>query len=422
MREENESSIVRSRLIVFDVEGVLIPKRRFLFFEISALLGFATFLKFFLFGVFYKMGLISLKLALKRIYWSLKGLPLNILLDEFRDLPILSGVSRIFKELKRLGYKTVLISSGIPRILVEDLANQLGADFASGLEIDLIENRLTGRIGGDVIMKDGKVTTLKKILVQSGFSSSDCIVIADDRNNLSLFRFCGFGIGLNPDFLLSLSSDFVIKGNLSSLLSIIENKTITLDHSLSLNHLFRELIHISGILIPLICKYFVDTYIVIVLVLIIILFYSLSEVLRLFGRKLFLITDLTLRSVSESELHEFALAPLLYAIGIIISLAMFPEPLNYASIAILTFGDGFASILGKRFGQTISPINKLKTIEGSIFGWFFAFLGSLIFIDTTRALIGATVGLVIESLPSPIDDNLAIPLASGFALSLWTLL
>ncbi|MCD6446109.1 hypothetical protein J7L49_04930, partial [Candidatus Bathyarchaeota archaeon] len=60
-------------LVVFDVEGVLLPKRRFIPFEIMGKLGFLKFLKIVFFGVLYEVGLLSLEASLRRIYKCFRG-------------------------------------------------------------------------------------------------------------------------------------------------------------------------------------------------------------------------------------------------------------------------------------------------------------------------------------------------------------
>jgi len=117
------------------------------------------------------------------------------------------------------------------------------------------------------------------------------------------------------------------------------------------------------------------------------------------------------------ELYEFALAPIFYALGIALSLLIFSQNIAYATIAILTLGDGSASTLGKLLGKTAYPFNKAKHIEGTIVGIIFAFLGAAAFLNPTKAFVGATVGMLVECFPLPINDNLAVPLISGFALT-----
>ena len=102
----------------------------------------------------------------------------------------------------------------------------------------------------------------------------------------------------------------------------------------------------------------------------------------------------------------------------VISLLIFPEPINYVAVTILTLGDGAAHIFGMRFGKNNLPLNKGKNIEGTFFGFLFAFLGSLFFVNPTIALIAASVGMLIEGIPSPINDNISMPIISGLIISL----
>ncbi|MFQ5759250.1 MAG: diacylglycerol/polyprenol kinase family protein, partial [Candidatus Bathyarchaeia archaeon] len=100
------------------------------------------------------------------------------------------------------------------------------------------------------------------------------------------------------------------------------------------------------------------------------------------------------------------------------SLLLFPTPINYASVAVLTLGDGFATIFGRKIGRTVFPFNKGKMMEGSIFGFLFAFMGAMLFVSPVKALIAAATGMIIECLPLPVNDNLTIPIISGLALTL----
>ena len=71
-----------------------------------------------------------------------------------------------------------------------------------------------------------------------------------------------------------------------------------------------------------------------------------------------------------------------------------------------------------KFGRTPLPFNKGKNIEGTLFGFIFAFLGAMIFVNPIEALIAAMVGMTVEGLPSPINDNLTIPIVSGLILAI----
>lgn len=403
------------KLVVFDVEGVLIPKWRFLLFGASKGHGLTTFLKFSVIGVLYTLRIISLERSLRTIFGSLKGANIVKLSEVFNDLPLMPGSEQLFKNLKNLGFKTALISSGLPDIFVDDLAKRLGADYSSGIKIDIREGVLTGEISGDVIKTDGKIMALKGIMASEGLSSESCALVADDLNNLMLLRICGLSIGFNPDYVIGREADFVINEDLSDITDILTKGTVLKNH-ISRSNIIRELIHTTGLLVPFLCIYLFNNLIVAMLLFIVVLIYSASELLRIFGINVPIISTITLWAADRSELQEFNMAPIFHALGIAFTLLLFPTQIGYAAIAVLTLGDSSASIFGKRFGHRKMPFNRRKSIEGSIMGLIIAFLGALLFVDPLTAIIGAGAGLLIEAFPSPIDDNLTIPLVAGMAM------
>ena len=418
MTTKNSGKSKLPSLVVFDVEGVLLPKRRYLVFEAARKLSFWTFVKILLIGFLYEIGLTSLESALKRIFKMLEGLTLDDLFQLYQKVPLIYGVEEVFERLKQAGCKIALISSGLPQPFVETLASKLNADYAYGLDLEVANNRLTGKISGVVIEPEGKAVVLKEILDAEGLTAEDCAVVADDGNNLSMFPLCSLRIGYNPDFLLSSSSDVVIRGALTEILLPLNVEASTTRYSsISKDMVIREAIHISGVLVPFISIYFLTSFTAAFLIFIVTLLYIASELARIEGINFPVISTITRRAATKPERHEFVTAPIFFAAGIMLALLLFPEPISYASIAIFALGDGAATLFGRKLGRNVFPFNKGKRIEGTIFGFLFASLGAFLFLrDPWRALIGAAVGMFIEALPTPINDNLTVPLTAGFVL------
>ena len=418
--DEKRSARKPNRLIAFDVEGVIIPKRRYLLFEATRRLGYCKTLKVMVIGFLYEVGALSLESALKRIFMLFQGLTVDDLFQLYKGIPLIPGVEEFFKKLKGAGCRTALISSGLPTPVVEHLAARLNTDYAFGLQLEVADKHLTGEIGGDVIKSNGKALVLKKILENEGLPRQDCVVVADDRNNLPMFPLCALRIGYNPDFLVSIKSDLVFTDELSESLPHLTGETLEVPHHvLSKSDFIRESIHMSGALIPFVCIYnLLDRHLVSLLILLLILLYTASEFARLKGTYAPLFSTVTRRAALKPELHEFVTAPILFALAITISLIFFPIPINYASIMILALGDGSATLFGKNFGRTVFPFNKRKRVEGSIFGFLFAFLGSLLFVTPVKALVGAAAGMLMECLPTPVSDNLAVPIVSGLVMTI----
>lgn len=406
-------------LVVFDVEGVLLPKRRYIPFEATRKLGFPKILKIIFFGLLYEFGLLSLEAALRRIFKCFKGYAIDELRHYYEKMPLLPSLEKVFEHLHKNGWKTALISSGLPNPFIQELAAKLKADYAFGLRLKIVNGKFTGEIEGDVTKKKGKATLLKEILNREHLHSENCILVADDRNNLQMFPYASLKIGYYPDFVLSAKSDHVVSGNLSDILPIITKTRHEKPRpTLSKNQIIRGTIHMSGFAVAFVCNYLLNHHIITFLIFLITLLYIVSEFARITGITFPIFTAITSRATVKLEPYEFATAPIFYALGIMLSLTIFPPSVGYASIAILTLGDGSATLFGKKFGKTRFPFNKAKNLEGSILGFILAFLGATLFVDPIRAFISAIAGMLSECLPTPINDNLIIPLTTGILLTL----
>jgi len=407
-----------SRLVIFDVEGILIPKNRYLLFEMTRKLGLWGFLKTLIFGLLYETHIISLESALKRIFAMFKDLSVDETLQLHKRIPLMPGTETVFKKLKSRGYRTALISSGLPTSIVKDFAARLQADHAVGLELTVKDGQLTGEIGGDVLKSGGKAAVLKRILEQENLSPDDCVVVADDRNNLSMFPLCSLRIGYNPDFVMTAKSDIVVKGELTEILPYITGDQSRGTHTLSRGAGLRETIHVGSFSLALISALFSANVELATLILAVTVLYTVSEFCRVRGINIPVVSAITWMTANKTELYEYATAPILFALGNAFSLLFFPPPACYVAITVLTLGDGGAHIFGMKFGKTPLPFNKGKNLEGTIVGFVFAFLGAAFFVEPFYAMLAAAVGMLMESVPFPINDNLTVPLVSGGLLAL----
>ena len=394
---------------------MLIPKNRFIF-DVGRILGVSHLLKMLIIGFFYEIGFVPLKNALKWIFKIMRGVEIETLRCVFDEIPSKPQLQSVFAQLKIRNCKTALISSGLPTIIVEKLASIVGADYAFGIEVGVNDDVLTGEIWGDAIEPNGKLKILSHLLKTEGLKLEDCVVVADDRNNRCIFLPETQKIGYNPDFMLRVKSDKVVTGKLAGILPIIYGKPKT--RSLpSRNDLIRETIHASGFFVPIVAG-LIGVFPVALMICAVSTFYLISELSRMNKKNLPIISTITRNAASQAERYEFAAAPLYFAIGILATLIIFPAPVNGAAIAIFALGDSTASLFGGVISKKPLPFNKGKTLEGSLAGFFFAFLAGTYFVSPVLALIGAAVAMTVESLPLPVNDNILIPLCTGLALLL----
>lgn len=140
--------------------------------------------------------------------------------------------------------------------------------------------------------------------------------------------------------------------------------------------------------------------------------YCISELLRMRGYQLCIIAPITRYASRERDKGRFVLGPLTLAGGVLSALLFFP--LHPAKIAIfsLAFGDGLASLVGKRFGKIRLAVFKDKTVAGSVTCFVAVFLSALaVSGNCLKSFVLAACGAGIEMLPLKDYDNLLIPIA-----------
>jgi dolichol kinase/phosphoserine phosphatase len=405
----------KPKLVVFDVEGVLIPRNRF-FFLLGKSLGFTELVKVFFYGFLYETGLLPLKSVLQRLFRCTRGMKVEKMMQMAAQVPLMPNASSVIASLKAQGCNVALVTSGLPTLVVKMFAEKLGADSAFGFDVGLDGDTLTGEIWGDVIEPNGKLSVLQKLVKDQCLENKGCAVVADDRNNSSIFLPSVLKIGYNPDFVLRVKADRVVTGGIGKVLSALNGEPKHRGKP-TRSDVLREAMHASGFLMPIIAI-FVGVPVVAGFIVLLLGLYVASEYLRTEGRKMPVINRITRRAASENELYQVVLAPVYFAVGILLTLLLFPAPANGAAIAIFAVGDSTASIFGRYFARTSLPFNKDKSLEGSLAGFFFGFLAASVFVSPVFAALGAAIAMFIEYLPLPVNDNLLIPLFTGLSLTL----
>ncbi len=127
----------------------------------------------------------------------------------------------------------------------------------------------------------------------------------------------------------------------------------------------------------------------------------------------------------ESEKNTISGFPY-YAIGVALSLYLFPQRLAVLSIIFLVFADPISSYIGIHFGK--DKLLPNKSLQGSLAGFVTCYIICLIYglvyshADYRLlifALLGGMIGALSELLSYfKIDDNFTIPVFSGFGLTL----
>ena len=155
------------------------------------------------------------------------------------------------------------------------------------------------------------------------------------------------------------------------------------------------------------------------------LVFNLLVLPRIGGRRLY-------RPVDEAR--GFPLGILLYPFAVLLLILTFPSRLDIAAAAwaILGFGDGMATLVGRRMPGSRLPWNPEKTVAGTV---AFAVAGGIagvalacwtrpavtptppLWFDIAGPIAAAIVAALVETIPVRLDDNVSVPASA--ALVLW---
>lgn len=177
--------------------------------------------------------------------------------------------------------------------------------------------------------------------------------------------------------------------------------------------LFRKSIHICSSFIPLFLKY--AYWPVIVLLILAVVVYTVSEILRSKDIYIPLISKVTEIAARKRDENRFVLGPVTLVCGILLAALLLPLDCARVGIFALAFGDGLASLMGKLIGKITIPGAHGKTAAGSLTCFAAVFVST--FCCCGNCFIALCVGLCamfIEVLPISDFDNLIIPPAIGW--------
>ncbi|MCK5234975.1 MAG: CTP--2,3-di-O-geranylgeranyl-sn-glycero-1-phosphate cytidyltransferase [Candidatus Aenigmarchaeota archaeon] len=174
--------------------------------------------------------------------------------------------------------------------------------------------------------------------------------------------------------------------------------------------IFRKMVHLTSVLIVASYYYFGKQVTLYLLAVTLILFIE-SEYVRIeWKRTLPLVHD----GIRKKERHTMA-GHVFFLIGAIISISIFDMNIAIAAILMTTFGDSAAAIIGRKFGRTWIPRIRSKSLEGCFAELVVNLIIGYIFLDNLIVLlVMAFTATIVETLIEKLDDNLLIPVFSGF--------
>lgn len=136
----------------------------------------------------------------------LAGLGTDALDDVRRSLHLTPGARTLIATLKRLDYRCGIVSGGFSQI-TDVLAAELGLDYARANTLEVADRRLTGRLVGPIVDRQGKAAALREFAADAGVPMSQTVAVGDGANDLDMLAAAGLGVAFNAKPVVRAAAD-----------------------------------------------------------------------------------------------------------------------------------------------------------------------------------------------------------------------
>lgn len=199
-----EDSIFRRnrRLVVFDMDSTLIDAEVIDELAIEAGVGeqVAAITEAAM------QGELDFKQSFTQRMALLKGLDVSVLQSVAERLRLNEGAEHLISTLKKLGYKTAIVSGGFT-FFGEYLQQRLGVDYVYANQLDIGDGQVTGKVSGEIIDGQRKAELLREIAAKEGLKLQQVIAVGDGANDLPMLGIAGLGIAFRAKPLVKASAE-----------------------------------------------------------------------------------------------------------------------------------------------------------------------------------------------------------------------
>lgn len=200
--EPNVLSRRAQRLIVFDVDSTLIQGE--VIEMLAAHAGKEAEVKEITDRAMH--GEIDFAESLRERVATLEGLPASII-DEVADsIKLTPGARTTIRTLQSLGFKCGLVSGGFTQV-VQSLAEELDFDFVRANVLEIEDGKLTGKVVGEIVDREGKARALREFAERERVQLSQTIAVGDGANDIDMLNTAGMGIAFNAKPALRTVAD-----------------------------------------------------------------------------------------------------------------------------------------------------------------------------------------------------------------------
>ncbi|MGF6627273.1 phosphoserine phosphatase [Pseudomonas frederiksbergensis] len=150
-------------------------------------------------------GELDFRASFKERLALLQGLDVSVLDSIGASLRLTEGAETLFAELKRLGYKTAILSGGFT-YFAKQLQAKLGIDYVFANELEVVDGKVTGVAVEPIVDAQRKADLLRELAHKEGLRLEQTIAVGDGANDLPMLAIAGLGVAFRAKPLVKQSA------------------------------------------------------------------------------------------------------------------------------------------------------------------------------------------------------------------------
>ena len=166
-------------------------------------------------------GELDYRESLQKRVAILEGLNAQVLARVFSERLLLNpGARELLEALQAANVHTALLSGGFT-YFTERLRIELGLDFATSNELEIVSGKLTGKVVGDIVDAQAKADMLLQLSKEFGLSKDQVMAVGDGANDLLMMAEAGTSVAYHAKPATQAKASHAINhGGLESILTL----------------------------------------------------------------------------------------------------------------------------------------------------------------------------------------------------------
>lgn len=166
-------------------------------------------------------GELDYRESLQKRVAILEGLNAQVLARVFSERLLLNpGARELLEALQAANIHTALLSGGFT-YFTERLRIELGLDFATSNELEIVSGKLTGKVVGEIVDAQAKADMLISLSKEFGLSQDQVMAVGDGANDLLMMAEAGTSVAYHAKPATQAKATHAINhGGLDSILTL----------------------------------------------------------------------------------------------------------------------------------------------------------------------------------------------------------